>query len=206
MIRHFRPRRVVEVGSGFSSALMLDTNELHCDPPMQLTFVDPHPDRLDGLLRPHDRGAVRLIAAPVQGVALDLFDALGAGDFLFVDSSHVSAPGSDVNHLLFTALPRLRPGVVVHFHDVFYPFEYPPEWIREGRAWNELYTLRAFLQYNAAFEVLLFNSYLGYRHADLIRRQMPLMGVNPGGSLWLRKSAPPPIPGGGPPDASPPMS
>jgi predicted O-methyltransferase YrrM len=190
MIRRFNPRHIIEVGSGFSSALMLDTNDLYCHSQIQLTFIEPYPDRLKCLLRPQDQKTTRLIAAPVQSVSVDLFDQLDANDFLFIDSSHVSKLGSDVNHMLFSVLPRLRPGVIVHVHDIFYPFEYPPAWVREGRAWNEVYLLRAFLQYNSVFEVLLFNAYLAYHYTDLIKRRLRLMSVNPGCALWLRRCAP----------------
>jgi predicted O-methyltransferase YrrM len=187
MIRHFRPRRIIEVGSGFSSALMLDTNDRLGDPKMELCFIEPYPDRLESLLTKEDKKSVKLLAMPVQRVPLELFDALEANDILFIDSSHVAKIGSDVNHLFFSILPRLADGVLIHIHDIFYPFEYPREWLREGRSWNELYFLRAFLQYNSAFEVLLFNGYLWHHSASFIEARLPLMAINPGGSIWLRK-------------------
>jgi predicted O-methyltransferase YrrM len=187
MLRHFRPRQVIEVGSGFSSALMLDVNERDLEGRMRLTFIEPYPDRLNALLRAADRATARVVRAPVQAVPLTEFDALAANDVLFIDSSHVAKAGSDVNHLLFHVLPRLRPGVVVHVHDAFWPFEYPAAWIREGRAWNELYALHAFLQYNSAFEVLLFDSQLAAVCPDVATRLVPQLAVNPGGSLWLRR-------------------
>jgi hypothetical protein len=189
MIRHFRPRRIIEVGSGFSSALMLDTNDRDCDPKMELIFIEPYPERLESLLKEEDKTSMRLIVAPVQDVPLETFDVLGANDILFIDSSHVAKFGSDVNYLIFSVLPRLQSGVLVHFHDIFYPFEYPLAWLREGRAWNEVYLLRAFLQFNSAFEVLLFNSYLWHQSVPLIKQHLPAMAVNPGGSIWLRKTS-----------------
>src|SRR5262249_30901378 len=135
MIRYLRPRRVIEVGSGFSSAVMLDTNDLFCGGRVALTFVEPYPDRLFSLLRGSDRDKHTVIARPVQDVDLSLFQALSDNDILFVDSSHVSKVGSDVNHLIFQILPALADNVVVHFHDIFYPFEYPKDWVYEGRAW-----------------------------------------------------------------------
>lgn len=187
MIRHWAPRRIIEVGSGFSSALMLDANERFCYPPMELWFIEPYPERLEKLLSPRDRATTRLLTTPVQSVPVAEFDALGPNDILFIDSSHVSKIGSDVNFLLFTVLPRLRRGVLVHFHDIFYPFEYPLAWAREGRAWNELYLLRAFLQYNAAFEIVFFNSYLAQEFPEDVGTHLPLMKINPGGSIWLRR-------------------
>jgi hypothetical protein len=93
--------------------------------------------------------------------------------------------------LLFDVIPRLAAGVVVHFHDVFWPFEYPLEWIEEGHAWNEAYLLRAFLQYNSVFTVILFNNLIGRLAADLLAERMPLVLTDIGGSLWLQKAASP---------------
>jgi hypothetical protein len=186
MLRSYRPQRLVEVGSGFSSAVVLDTNDLFLGAALRCTFIEPFPDRLYSLLRDDDRRRYRVLDRPVQDVSLDTFDLLESGDILFIDSTHVSKIGSDVNWLLFNVLPRLRPGVLVHFHDVFYPFEYPREWIYEGRAWNEAYLVRAFLLFNPSFEILLFNSYLAEFHHDEVARRMPLWAMNTGGSLWLR--------------------
>ncbi|WP_218081151.1 class I SAM-dependent methyltransferase [Anthocerotibacter panamensis] len=187
LIRHLKPQRIIEVGAGFSSALMLDINERYCNPSLELCFIEPHPERLEQLLTPADWERVRILKRPVQDIPLEEFDTLGPNDFLFIDSSHVAKVGSDVNYLVFKVLPRLRSGVVIHFHDVFFPFEYPWEWIKEGRAWNELYLLHAFLQYNQAFEVLLFNRYVAHQFKEAIQALSPLISSNPGASLWLRK-------------------
>jgi hypothetical protein len=130
---------------------------------------------------------VRLLQSKVQDVPLSTFDALQAGDILFIDSSHVSKVASDVNHVLFNVLPRLASGVLVHFHDVYYPFEYPRFVHYQGIAWNEAYLLRAFLSFNSAFEVVLFNTYLETAHPELVYEAMPLCRKNPGGSLWIRR-------------------
>jgi hypothetical protein len=92
-----------------------------------------------------------------------------------------------VNWILFEILPRLADNVLVQFHDVFYPFEYPKEWVTLGVAWNEDYLLRAFLQYNHTFRIEWFNAFLGCFHQDLLKSEMPLCLKNPGGSIWLRK-------------------
>ena len=110
------------------------------------------------------------------------------GDILFIDSSHVAKIGSDVVYLMTEVLPQLRPGVLVHFHDVFWPFEYPEEWVQEGRAWNETYMLKAFLQFNERFRILLFCSYLALHHRAVLEQHLPLALKNSGGSLWLRTS------------------
>lgn len=187
MLRHHVPTHVIEVGSGFSSAVMLDVNEKLLGKSMKLTFIEPWPERLLRLLDARDRRSAEIVEKNVQVVELDRFRALEDGDMLFIDSSHVAKIGSDVCHLLFEVLPVLASGVFVHFHDVLWPFEYPREWLEEGRAWNEAYMLRAFLQYNHAFEIVYFNSYMGHRHRDLVRECLPVCLENPGGSLWLRK-------------------
>lgn len=185
MLREHRPRRVIEIGSGFSSAVMLDTRE-RFGLDFSLTCIEPDPATLRALLRPGDE--VELLDVPVQSVPLARFDLLGAGDVLFVDSTHVSKTGSDVNRIVFEILPRLAAGVLVHFHDMFYPFEYPKEWVYEGRAWNEDYLLRAFLAYNGAFEIVLFTTFLAQFHRETLARAMPLAMENPGGALWLRRA------------------
>ena len=130
-----------------------------------------------------------MIARSVQDVDLSTFAALGQRDILFVDSTHVAKIGSDVNHIMFTILPMLQAGVHIHFHDIFYGFEYPMEWIYNGRAWNEAYLLRAFLQYNPAFRIVFFNTFLEHFFEREFARHMPLCLKNPGGSLWLRKAS-----------------
>jgi len=187
ILRHMKPKRVIEVGSGFSSALILDVNDLFFDHSMELTFIEPYPDRLNTLLRTEDCKNVTLIDDIVQNTPVTLFEELDAGDVLFIDSSHVSKVGSDVNYLVFQVLPALKSGVVIHFHDIVWPFEYPMQWIIGGKAWTEAYLLRAFLQYNRHFEILLFNSYISLIFKSFVEERMPLFAKNPGGSLWLHK-------------------
>jgi predicted O-methyltransferase YrrM len=187
MMRHHRPRTVIEIGSGFSSAVMLDTNELFLDNRTRLVFVEPYPARLRSLLKPTDQ--CEIVGRPVQELALDAFAQLTEGDILFVDSSHVSKYGSDVNDIFFRILPALAPGVLVHFHDVLWPFEYPEIWVRQGRAWNECYLLRAFLYYNKVFKIIYFNDFMARKQRSLIETKMPLMLEETGGSIWLKKVA-----------------
>ena len=170
MLRHVRPRRLIEIGSGYSSAVTLDTSEHFLGGSLQCAFVEPFPELLLGLMTPTDHGRVRVIAKRLQDVELELFDELGAGDVLFVDSTHVSKVMSDVNRIFFEILPRLKPGTFVHIHDVFYPFEYPLDWLREGRAWNEQYLLRAFLQFNGSFKIRLFGQVHGPTARCLVSR------------------------------------
>jgi predicted O-methyltransferase YrrM len=188
MLRHARPRRLVEIGSGFSSAATLDVNELFLNGALACTFVEQNPSLLESLLTDADRSKVTILPQRLQDVDTEVFAALEKDDVLFVDSSHVLKLDSDVNHILFRILPALAPGVLVHFHDVFFPFEYPRAWAYEGRAWNEDYALRAFLQYNAAFEIVLYTTFLETFHPAFFEERMPLCTRNPGGSLWIRRS------------------
>jgi predicted O-methyltransferase YrrM len=186
MIRHFRPKRIIEIGSGFSSALMLDTNDFFFDKQIDLTFIEPYPERLLSLLNDNDKKNTAIIQSDVQKVPLSKFTKLNAGDILFVDSTHVVKTGSDVNYILFEVLPNLQSGVLIHFHDVFYPFEYPKEWVFMGRNWNEDYFLKSFLMYNNKFEIKLFSEYLHRLHPHAFKN-MPLTYKNFGANLWIEK-------------------
>lgn len=189
MLREAQPRRLIEVGSGFSSAAMLDANELAFNGRMKFTFIDPDLSRLRLLLHPADAERSTLIERRVQDVPLHTFAELEANDVLFIDSSHVSKIGSDVNRLFFDVLPVLAPGVLIHIHDIVGDLEYPREWLDEGRAWNEQYLLRAFLMNNAIYRIELFTAWLfNTRHAWL-REHMPLCAGGGGGQMWLRKLA-----------------
>ncbi|MCW2944268.1 MAG: hypothetical protein JWR24_985 [Actinoallomurus sp.] len=182
MLRHLRPRRVLEIGSGHTTALALDTAEAGLGE-LELSCVEPYPQRLLSLLR--DGDPVTLVTRPVQDVPLTAYEALEPGDVLFIDSTHVAKAGSDVVWLYLQVLPRLASGVVVHIHDVFWPFEYPEAWLREGRDWTENYLLHAFLVGNADWEVLLFSSWLWKEHPSLVP---PGMASEEPGSIWLRKT------------------
>lgn len=187
MIRHVKPRRIIEVGSGFSSCVTLDTNELFFGGAIACTFIDPYPKRLLSLIKEADKESVEIITAKVQDVGLERFSGLERNDILFIDSTHISKTGSDVNYIFFEILPSLKSGVYIHFHDIFYPFEYPREWVYGGWAWNEDYLLRAFLQYNDRFKIVFFNTFLEQFYADRFKAEMPLCMKNPGGSIWLKK-------------------
>lgn len=185
-LRHFQTERVVEIGSGFSSAVMLDANELYFGNSLNLTIIDPFTQRLQELWRPGDFERLHILKEPVQRTPLQVFDELGAGDILFVDSSHTAKFGSDVNFLLFQVLPRLKKGVLIHFHDIYWPFEYPWEVFHQGIAWNENYLLHAFLQFNNHFTPLLFIHYLLHNYREAVNRAIPACVQYGGVSLWLR--------------------
>ena len=190
MLRHLRPARLIEVGSGFSSALMLDTAERFLDGKVELSFIEPFPERLLSLLREGDTGRVELLSQPVQEIDPAIFDRLQSGDVLFIDSSHVSKIGSDVNLLLLEVVPRLPAGVHVHVHDIVWPFEYSRQWVYEGRAWNEAYLVRALLVDNPRLRVTFWSSYLRARHEEHMAAALPLWMRDSGTSMWLETVAP----------------
>jgi Methyltransferase domain len=188
MLLAFRPKRVVEVGCGYSSCLLLDTNEMFFDGAISLTLIDPFLDELSALFGPKGAPGARLYPQKLQDVSLEIFGELEANDILFIDSSHVSKTGSDVNHYLFRILPSLKPGVLIHVHDIPWPFEYPESWVvEEKRSWNEAYALHAFLQYNASFEILYWNNLVVRHLFEELRSLMPVCVEDGGASLWLRR-------------------
>jgi predicted O-methyltransferase YrrM len=191
ILQEFRPQRMVELGCGFSSACTLDTRDAWLDGKPQLTFVDPYPQLLERLLRESDRDSVEILACRSQDLPLSYVTALESTDVLFVDSTHISKTGSDVNAVLFDLLPALAPGVIIHFHDMLPGFEYYEEWVMEGRAWNELYTMRAFLQFNDEFEIILWPSLLAKLDPVRLFGLFPSAIDNVGGSLWLRRRGQP---------------
>ena len=186
LVRKFKPQRIVEIGSGFSSAALLDINDLFFEKRIRLTFIEPFPiNRLAKLLRANDDYV--LVEKFLQDVELGYFEQLQENDILFIDSSHVVKTGSEVNYLLFEVLPSLKPGVLIHFHDIFYPFECPKEWILEKRSWNETYFIRAFLMHNSHYQIITFNSYLQQFHRPWLEANMPFCLKDKGSGLWLMK-------------------
>lgn len=188
MLRHFQPKRLIEIGSGYSSACALDTNERYLGDALEASFIEPYPALLKSLLKAGDAEKIEIVPSGVQDVEPDYFRKLAANDILFIDSTHIMKTGSDVCYELFEILPRLAAGTIIHIHDIHHPFEYPREWVLERNySWNEVYAVRAFLQFNSAFEILFFNDYFAKMHGDLVHRDAPQMVANPGGGLWLRK-------------------
>jgi len=185
MLLQTKPRQIVEVGSGYSSAIMLDVNNKFLNNKMNLTFIEPYPDRLNSLLRKTDKP--KIIKKFVQDVPMSTFTSLKKGDILFIDSSHVGKSGSDVNWLYHEVIPRLSKGVIVHVHDIQYPFEYPDVWIEQGRSWNEIYMLRCLLTDSPSYEIIFWASYLHNQHQKAIKLAMPLSVKNSGGSIWFVK-------------------
>lgn len=188
MMRYLKPNKIIEIGSGYSSCMMLDTNKLYFNNSIDCTFIEPYPERLLGALEDNEKQNINLQKTFIQDVPLNIFSELEGNDILFIDCSHVSKIDSDLNHILFNILPVLKKGVYIHIHDVFYPFEYPKEWIKEERAWNECYLLRAFLQNNDAYSIEVFTSYLIIHHYELLRQLLPDVANRSGGHIWLKKT------------------
>jgi hypothetical protein len=192
MLRHFQPRLVVEVGSGFSS--LLTGEAVRRGNKTELICIEPFPREF---LRQGFTGLRSLIDKKVQDVDLAVFGQLECGDVLFIDSSHTVKIGGDVNYLFLEVVPRLKPGVIVHVHDILLPLDYRRDWVKEQfRFWNEQYLLQAFLCFNSAFDVLLSTSYLGYYHLNELKATFPTSPwwsdpraeIPPGGtSFWMQR-------------------
>ncbi len=168
LIRHYKPRRIIEIGSGFSTQLAaaaIRANRSAGEQPTQLICIEPYPppalEQLDDF--------IRLKPFKVQDIGLDVFTALGENDILFIDSSHVLRMGNDVWYEYCELLPRLRPGVLVHIHDVSLPKPYPQVYFDKQLFWNEQYLLQAMLAHNPHYEVLWPGNYLMTHHAERMR-------------------------------------
>ncbi|MFT3805699.1 class I SAM-dependent methyltransferase [Arenimonas sp.] len=189
LLHEWRPRRVIEVGSGYSSLLMADVNRRFLGGACEISCIEPYPRPF---LQAAVPGIARLLVRRVQDVPMEEFARLEAGDVLFIDSSHVAKTGSDVNHLYFEVLPRLTAGVRIHVHDIFLPNDYPQDWaIADNRSWNEQYLLRALLMHSTAFRVVFGCSYAFHRFPDEVRAALalPSGAAFGGGSFWIEKTA-----------------
>jgi hypothetical protein len=199
LLRKWKPSRLVEVGSGHTSALALDCSDRHL-PDLRRTFIEPYPTRLYGLLSERDRELTEIHAKPVQEVPLEVFDQLEPGDILFVDTDHFAKTGCEVNWMAFNVFPRLQAGVHIQIHDIYWPFEYPIGWLKERRGYNEAYFFRAFLMDNPKYRIRLMNSWVWQEHTELFTGLRPEEALaakgshEPGtppiggpGSLWIDK-------------------
>ncbi len=184
-LRHLRPARYLEVGSGWTTALALDTNDHWLGSRLRITCIEPKPDHLNRLVRPGDD--IEIMVSQVQNIDVARFEELEPNDILFIDCSHVVKTGSDAHHLITRVLPVVPAGVYVHIHDIFWPFEYPRGWVEEGRAWTEDYLLHTFLLFNQAFEIVLFNDWLAKQRYDFMVGEVPTLAPGAGGALWLRR-------------------
>jgi len=176
LVRATRPRRIVELGSGHSTPVLA-----HAAPDAEHRVIDPSPSPL---VPP----GVTVDARAVEAVDPAVFATLGAGDVLFVDTSHTVRPGGDVNRIVLEVLPALAPGVLVHVHDVFRPYEYPRALHALGAHWQEQYLVQALLCGNDGLEVVLANHALWRAHREVLTALVPsARGVALPSSLWLRR-------------------
>jgi predicted O-methyltransferase YrrM len=198
MMRHFKPRRVIEIGSGFSTLLTAKAvaeDSLEGRSPVDLITIDPYMnkafnDQLDLQAAVGRNVKCTVVREQVQNVPMSEFESLGENDILFIDSTHVLSIGSDVQYEFLEVLPRLRKGVVVHVHDIFMPREYPRTWVLDYHFfWTEQYLLQAFLAFNSAFEVLWGGNYVHTYHPDALKRAIgsydPATTIP--GSFWIRR-------------------
>jgi hypothetical protein len=189
MVRHFKPRQVFEIGSGNSTYLtahaVLANQKEGCE--TRLIAIEPYPGEV---LKAGFPGLSELRVQKVEDIPLDMFGQLEAGDILFIDSSHVLTIGSDVYYEILEIIPRLKQGVIIHLHDIFWPKEYPYEWIVERRNfWNEQYILQAFLAFNHSFEILWASTYLSMKQHEPLKAAFGSLIANDlSGSLWMRRT------------------
>lgn len=181
VLRRFQPANIVEVGGGFSTRLMrraIDEGKLAT----RITSIDPHPNTS---IQPYADEYIRAAVEDVE--AARILNLLSAGDILFIDSSHTVTTGGDVPHLFLEILPRLDPGVLIHIHDIFLPFDYPEQFVLDDWGWTEQYLVHAFLAYNQAFEILWPASYMWEHHRSKIEEIISTGQRATPSSLWLRK-------------------
>ncbi|UCG55030.1 MAG: class I SAM-dependent methyltransferase [Dehalococcoidia bacterium] len=196
--RYFRPKKVIEIGSGYSTYILAEAilkNAEEYGYRADLTAIEPYPNKV---LKAGFPGLSRLITEKVEEVDLTEFESLEENDILLIDSSHVLKIGGDVYYEYTEILPRLKKGVIVHIHDIFFPSEYPKHWVLNmHRFWNEQYLIQAFLAFNQAFEIIWCGSYMHLRHPDKLgeafssyNRATVWSTKRPGAtSLWIRKTA-----------------
>jgi len=189
IIRFFKPKKIIEIGSGSSTRMIIngisgnkvknvdyDCN-LKCIEPYEYHWIENLP--------------VEIIKKKVEDIKIEFFQTLNKNDILFIDSSHVIRPQGDVLQEIQQILPNLNPGVIIHFHDIFSPRDYPDEWIfLDHRLWNEQYILEAYLTFNNEFEIIGSLNYLKHEYWDLISSKCPILKANDNsepGSFWFRK-------------------
>jgi hypothetical protein len=188
MVRRFAPARVVELGSGFSTLVLgraatANRDEGHHT---RLEVNDPYPRVADWSVR----GLSTLSRRPAESIPTDELEGLEPHDLLFVDTTHVVKLGGDVNHIILDVLPALAPGVLVHFHDIWLPYEYHPDLTKyHGVHWTEQYLLQALLCGNDSFEVLFATHAVDVEQPERVRRLLPgYTGGNHPTSFWLRRA------------------
>ncbi|MEY4766416.1 MAG: hypothetical protein RI907_3089 [Pseudomonadota bacterium] len=171
VVRHLKPPRIVEVGSGVSTWCMAHALKLNADRdarPGRITSIEPHPSAALQAM-----AGIDLVAQPVQRTPMSVFTDLTAGDMLFIDSSHTVRPGGDVNFLVLEVLPRLQPGVVIHIHDIYLPYDYQRDVCDTFFHWTETSLVRAWMTHNPKVKILACLSHLHYARAAGMQKVFP---------------------------------
>jgi hypothetical protein len=191
IIRHFKPRKIIEIGCGYSTRLA--ATAIHINQKeneknnTEVIAIEPYPEEY---LRNGFSGLSKLIEKKVQDIPIEEFGKLGKDDILFIDSSHTLKIGSDVQYEYLEILPRLSEGVLVHIHDIFIPEEYPRKWILDNHDfWNEQYLLQAFMIFNDAYEVMWAGNFMSVKYPDVLESTFlsyERQKTRPG-SFWLKK-------------------
>lgn len=190
IIREFKPKRIIEIGSGNSSLIIAGALKLNKEA-CQYDIIDPYPEEI---IQRKKIKYHKLLPKKVESVNPNSFENLKENDILFIDSSHSVKIGGDVNFLYLEILPRLKPGVIVHIHDIHLPYEYHQVYAASEtfrQFWTEQYLLQAFLIYNQEFEILLTMNFLMKDHLREFRQAFP--GYDPkkhkfiSSSFWLKR-------------------
>ena len=191
MIRYFKPRKILEIGSGYSTLLsakaILRNKEEDRNYDCELMTIDPYPCEL---LRNEIPGVTKVISKRVQDIPLSEFQKLRDNDILFIDSTHVLKIGSDVVYEYLEIIPRLKKGVIIHSHDILLPAQYHKKWVLENHFfWNEQYLLQAFLAFNEDFRVIWASSYIHLRHQDRLANAFGSYSKDKNWpvSFWMRR-------------------
>jgi len=197
MIRHLKPRRYLEIGSGLSTYYAWQAarrNEAE-GAPCELRAIDPYAsEKVKGI------PGLEILLEPVQEVNFEVFEGLDAGDVLFIDSTHVVKIDGDVPFLYLEAVPRLKPGVWVHAHDIHFPYNVPfpaEQYLFRAKwpmYWTETMLLQAFLSFNRQFEIALSAPLIRYHDEAFLRANIPAYRPTVPedydthfGSIWLRR-------------------
>jgi hypothetical protein len=189
VIRHLKPKRLVEIGAGSSTLIAQEAIKKNHEEDRNYTCshvcVEPYENPwLEDL-------GIEIIRKKVEDLSLSLFKALGENDILFIDSTHVVRPQSDVMFEVFEIYGSIESGVYIHVHDIFTPRDYPHEWVIDQRKlWHEQYLLEAFLSYNHEFEVVCALNWLWKNHPELLKQACPVLTgrvANNPGSFWFRR-------------------
>lgn len=189
IIRFFKPRKMIEIGSGFSTLLSIEA--FRRNKQEDSSYVPEHI-----CIEPYEqpwleKTPAKIVRQKVEDINKELFLTLQANDILFIDSSHMIRPQGDVLFEFLEILPLLEPGVLVHIHDIFTPKDYLASWIvEEHKLWNEQYLLEAFLTFNDRFEILGALNHLAHHHRQQFAAKCPVFGKQSGGepgSFWIRR-------------------